>query len=1196
MSGFHVKKGNMKYRAAHQTSPPVRQVLIIMKLMFVLLTVASLHVTAGGHAQQVSFSGREVKLENIFKAVEQQTGYYFLYPETTLVTARPVTVNARKMPLLQFLDVIFKEQPLKYSIESRTINVVQLPARVIANRPVLTEQLAPPPPPLIDVKGRVVDEEGKPVAGASVQVKSAATKGVSTNAEGYFELKGMDEKATLIISGVNIETHEVKVSGKTALGDVVVKVKVAEGEEVVLVNTGYQQLPKERATGSFEMVDNKLFNRRVSTDVLSRLEDVVPGLIFNRRYSSGNNISIRGRNTLTGDGQPLIVVDNFPFEGDLSALNPNDIENITVLKDAAAASIWGAKAGNGVIVITTKKGVYNKRPTVSFNSNFTVTEKPDLYYQPKMSSADYIEWEQFMFGRGYYNAFLNSVNKTAFTPVVELLFQHSNGLLSEAALTQQLGALKQMDIRSDMECYLYRSGQNQQYAVALSGGNANQKYALSVGLDRNLATAIGDANRRITINANHSYGFFNNKLEIHTGVYYASQLQDRNALNDLTYTNARNTTETIYPYARLTDDAGNPAVVEKKHRLSYASAAVANGLLDWTYNPLNELGFADNATNKTELRLRGGLNYKLLPYLQAELNYLYQSSSTNIRDHYSEATYFTRDLINRYTQVGSGGSLTFPIPRGGILDRRITAMAGHSLRGQLNLSKNMGPGRLDMIAGAELRDHHTETFDQRWYGYNDEYATRVLVDYITGFKSYVNPGTSIRIPANDAQSYLIDRYLSYYTNAAYSLQRKYIISGSARLDQSNLFGVKANQKGVPLWSAGISWIVSAEDFMQHSPFSYLKIRVSYGASGNVNKSISAQTTASFSSSQDALSLLPYATIQNPPNPSLKWERVKILNFGADFETLNKRLSGSLEYFRKQGLDLFSQVPFAPSTGISSFSGNVSATKGHGVDLTLNFAATKGAVKWNINALFSYITDRVTDFKLKYSVSLFLNSGESGVYVAEGKPQFALYSYPFAGLDSENGDPLGYLDGVPSNDWSTIASSITTLDDMQYHGSARPVTFGALRNTISWKGLSFSANISYRLGYYFRRSSVNYAALWVGQLVHGDFTNRWKKPGDEKFTNIPSTPAALNSPRNNFYMNSAALVTKGDHIRLQDIQLSYTLPALKFKDGASRLIDIYMYANNLGILWKANNLTIDPDYPVANFPPQRTLAIGLKMNL
>lgn len=1043
------------------------------------------------------------------------------------------------------------------------------------------------------ITGRLTDgESGQPVSNALIKILDSDA-GATSDSLGMFSIVTGKFPVTLLISHVGYESMywPLNIFPQDVL-EVRLRAKTRELSEVV-VSTGYQQIPRERMTGSFSQVNNELFNRRVSPDILSRLEDVVPGLVFNRRHGA-NNISVRGRNTISGDGQPLIVVDNFPFEGDLSSINPNDIENVTVLRDAAASSIWGARAGNGVIVITTRKGGYQRAPVITFNANMTLSEKPDLYYQSQMSSADYIDWEKYMFQRGYYNSFLNSATKPAFTPVVEVLFQQRDGLVSESVATQQIEALKSYDIRKDMDRYLYQNALNSQYSVALSGGSINQKYALSVGYDKLLAATVGDARDRLTINANHTYGLYNNKLELSTGAYYAFQHQHRNSPGQLTFTGI-NGAQSLYPYARLADEHGKPLATEKNYRLSYAEQAMGNGLLDWTYRPLEELAKSDNTTRASELRLRAALAYKMFSFLNAEVSYLYQSSSSFLRDHYSVQTYYARDIINRFAQRQNNGSLMFPVPRGGILDRSFNSTRGHSLRGQLNFSKRLGAGDLDAIGGAELRDHHTERVNSRWYGYDDEYSTATLVDYVTAFSSYVNPGGfRTAIPSNALQAYLVDRYLSYYSNAGYSIKKKYVLSGSARLDQSNLFGVKTNQKGVPLWSAGLAWLASSEKFMHESAFSYLRLRVTYGYSGNVNKSLSAKTTAAFSPT-DFLSLLPYATIQNPPNPTLRWERVKMLNFGLDFETRNGRAGGALEYYRKKGLDLFGQVPYAPSTGISTFSGNTAATQGQGLDLSLNVRATQGAVRWDVNTLFSYVSDKITDFKVEYAARNFALSTESRGLPLVGKPQYALYSYAFSGIDPDNGDPLGYLDGQVSNEWAKIMQT-TTVQNLQYHGSSRPVVYGSLRNNLSWNNISLSANLSYRLGYYFRRSSVNYASLWLGLPVHGDYEKRWQKPGDEHLSNVPSNPGALNSDRSTFYLYSAALVERADHLRLQDIQLSYNVAKLKLSSFEAKNTQIYAYVNNLGILWKASKTDLDPDYPTSVFPLQRSLAIGLRFNL
>lgn len=368
--------GNLSWRKL----PP--QIHKTMKLLCFLMTAAFLQVYATGSAQ-VTLSLKDAPLEKVLHEIERQTGYGFLYTKKMMREAPDVTIDVKNVSVSQALQECFRGQPLEYSIDKNTIVITR---KVLTSEWQLPGFVLPPP---IDVHGRVVNEKGEPVAGASVKVKGS-DKGISTDANGEFVLTGIDENATLVISGVNIETFEVKVNGKTDLGVLKGKLKISENEEIEIVSTGYQQLPKERATGSFVFIDNKLLNRRVSTNILDRLEGVTSGLIFNPGNLSNGarlpneklGITIRGVTTIDEkvSADPLIVLDNFPYEGDINNINPNEVESITVLKDAAAASIWGARAGNGVIVITTKKGKRGQPLKVNFTSNFTLGERPDLFY------------------------------------------------------------------------------------------------------------------------------------------------------------------------------------------------------------------------------------------------------------------------------------------------------------------------------------------------------------------------------------------------------------------------------------------------------------------------------------------------------------------------------------------------------------------------------------------------------------------------------------------------------------------------------------------------------------------------------------------------------------------------------------------------------------------------------------------------
>lgn len=429
------------------------------------------------------------------------------------------------------------------------------------------------------VRGRVLSAVDQlPLAGAAVNL-SVTGASVAADSTGYFTISA-PEGAVLSVSFVGYRTVEVRVTANMQSLQIIHMEPSENTLEEVIVSTGYQELPKERATGSFVKLNNELLNRRVSSDIISRLEDVTPGLVFNR--VGNNKISIRGQSTVHANAAPLIVIDNFAYDGDINSINPNDVESITILKDAAAASIWGARAGNGVIVITTKAGKYQSPMRIAFNTNYSITGKPDLFYQPQMSVSDYIETEKLLFSKGFFKNSETSVNKTPLSPVVELLIARRDGLIDASTADRQIEALKSHDLRNDLSRYLYRQGQNQQYALNLTGGSSNQRYYVSAGYDKSLASAIGQDNNRITLNANQTYAFANQKLELSTGLYLTESRTQNNSPGIPRMSSA----SPLYPYARLADDNGTPLSIVHDYRSKFITEARSNGLLNWDYKPL----------------------------------------------------------------------------------------------------------------------------------------------------------------------------------------------------------------------------------------------------------------------------------------------------------------------------------------------------------------------------------------------------------------------------------------------------------------------------------------------------------------------------------------------------------------------------------------------------------------------------------
>lgn len=1022
-------------------------------------------------------------------------------------------------------------------------------------------------------------KSGAPLPGAMVLILDQG-KSTVTNEKGKFSFTLNSGVYELKVSFIGFKTLNYPITIPHS-GELILSLEEDEKdlEEIVVVSTGYQEIPKERVTGSFSFLDRELIDRRVSTSLIDRMEDVTSGMIYNRNTNTEDKISIRGTSTLFGNTQPLFVVDNLPYEGNIDNINPNDVESITVLKDAAAASIWGAQAGNGVIVITTKSGRYRQPIRVSFQANLSIVEKPNIFYAPQMEIPDFIAQEKRLFGAGYYNSAINSSAKTPLSPVVEALLAARNGQITQQEADALLAQYAKQDSRRDLSDIYYGNAIKQQYAFQISGGGEDYFFNFTGGYDSNLANQIGTQDDRITLSGKQNFRLVKDRLEFSSGLY----LSRINRFSDTGLPNPR-------AYESLADETGNALPLVAGLNTRFVESTLGTGLLDWRFFPVDEIGKRNDHTVANDFRINAGLKLNLLQGLNAHLQYQYWTNNGSTRNIETEDLWVIRHLINSYTQKLQDGSLFLAIPRGSRFTNTSTVSNSHNLRANLTYQLSKGPHGLNVLGGWELRDLNTTSDRMGYYGYNDALGLSTPVDFITRFPQYQNPGSRLVIPYQGSHSGLTDRYLSYFGNMGYTFRERYLLTASARKDMSNLFGVETNQKGVPLWSAGAGWILSEEDFYNWNAMPFLKLRLSYGYNGNVDKNTTAFTTIQYTNFHDYVPGIRYGYITNPPNPNLSWEKIRIVNLGLDFESKSGRLGGSLEFYSKKGEDLIGETEVPDSNGIYQFRGNFSGTLTQGFDLLLNTVNIQKSWQWSTQWILSGLTDEVTYFEGARSASQYLAS-QSNMVPQQGRPLYSVYSYPWAGLDPVNGNPLGYLDGEVSDQYSRILSS-TTPETLQFHGSARPTLFGAVRNTVEWKGWNLSFNISYRLGYYFRRSSVDYAALSRGEITHSDYSNRWIKPGDETQTQIPSQPDRLDTQRNNFYRGAAVLVERGDHIRFQDIRLGYSWTKIQHLNLPFRRVEFFTYLNNLGLLWTATKLPMDPDYPIRE--PQKSGSFGLRI--
>ncbi|WP_158993856.1 SusC/RagA family TonB-linked outer membrane protein [Mucilaginibacter sp. L196] len=1049
----------------------------------------------------------------------------------------------------------------------------------------------------IHLTGHIIDSaNNKPLQGATIKIK-ATQLSVSTDENGNFSINAEKKPGKLIVSFIGYKPIEVTFSVTNsgpffiALGGDYSALK-----EVSVVSTGYQTIPKERATGSFAQPITEMYDARVSTDVVSKLDGITSGLFFNRNTNTTQtgqlDISIRGRSTIFANDQPLIVVDNFPYSGDIGNLNPNDVASITVLKDAAAASIWGVRAGNGVIVITTKKGKLNQPLKVTLNSNVTVIQKPDIKYNPNYtSSSDYINVEEFLFKNGYYDGNLtNNTNYPFVSPVVNILAQQRAGNISSTDVTNQINNLSNNNLLNDISKYLYQNAVNQQYSVNLNGGDEKTTYFFSAGYDNNLQSPKDNNYDRLTLNSNLVFTPVKN-LQLSIGINYIQS----NTKTDNTISNVLS--GNIYPYAQLADAKGNPQQVNTLFRPGFIQSAQSLGYLDWSYSPLKDLGLDNNTTKYGDIRISPGIRYNILKGLSVEGKYQYEQYTSNYRDYESEQTFYTRNLINEYSNVDNNGNVDgYNIPLGGILNQSLTTVTAYNIRGQLSYNQTWHRNSVNAIAGIEQSQTKTDgNSDGTLYGYNDGTGNYSNVDLLTTFA--LNPQTGYaNIPTNAAETGLINRVRSYFGNAAYTYDNKYTFSASGRIDGSNYFGVSTNLKSVPLWSTGLKWAIDKEPFYRIDWIPVLRLRATYGYNGNLNQNITGITTFMYRPVNSSYTGLTQAYVANIGDPELTWEKAGIGNLGLDFALKNNILSGSLEYFKKNGEDIIGNESVPPSTGLTTFAGNYASMKGNGFDIQLTSKNIDKGVKWFTTLLFSHATDKVTQYNAPIIPSALTTADGAGgsTYPVIGYPVYGEWSYRWAGLDPTNGDPQGYINGKISKDYSSLTNPVSQ-SDLVYSGPARPQYYGGVNNRIKYKNLSLDFNLSYKFDYYFRRSSLNYSTLfnsWLGG--NKEFAQRWQKPGDEKVTNVPSMVYPDYPSRDQFYQYSTATVEKGDNIRLQDISLSYSFTKKQYRQLPFDNVQIFVYANNLGIIWRANKLGLDPDNPTG-YPSPRSISFGFKTN-
>jgi TonB-linked SusC/RagA family outer membrane protein len=1217
----------------------IRKLLLIMRLTTIIIFITIMQVSATSFAQQITLSEKKVGLKELFKKIQQQSDYDFVYTAQLLKNAKTVEIYVKGMELKEVLDMVFRDQPLTYIIDEHTIVIKEKERSILDN---IKDFLAS-----IDIRGVVTNDKGEPLPGASVRLEGTQRMAI-TDADGKYFLQNVPNEGNLIFSYIGFQTDTIGIRGFTVI-NMKLKPQSNNMQVVTIVSNGYQDLPKERATGSFEVISKQQLLHSTDPNLLKRLEGITTSMDFrndlhpvnssnpNAKQSPLAYLTIRGKNTLNDaqnaalngntSGQVLVVIDGIASPYSIDKVNPNDVESVTVLKDAAAASIWGSRAANGVIVIKTKRGSYNKPTQISFNSDVSITKKVDLFYNKTMSTSDFIDAQitQFTQKGRVLPAISPSdlYGQEPVSPVAEIMDAWKNqGTLTAAQAKQQIDALRGNDIRRDYTKYFLRDAVTQSYSLGIDGGSTLLNYRLSGGYDKTINNTQASGTNRMVITANFSSRPLKN-LDLQTNISY-NVLHNNDQAPQNAITGATNSV--FQPYTKLTDDNGNPALVTKTYRpglVNLLASSYGDHIESLQYRPLDDINEGYEKVKSQNLNLNFSANYKLLDGLSAQATYNYNSGRNDDNTLYRQNSFFMRNLYDYYTtspysfdeQTGDPvPAFVHNLPLGGQYTTNLVKTTNQTLRGQLNYNKNWNEKHeLSAIAGIDVAQTYSITKVDGYYGYNENtlqsannvnFHDLVPILFASDFSGYASdyiPKITTGFVDTKVRTY------SYYANAAYTYDKRYTLSGSFRRDLSSEFGRGENNSGTPFYSFGVGWNINQEQFYHWELVPSLRFRATFGYNGNVNPLVLARPLINYSTF-NGNNNLPYAytdASSGVSNKLLRPEKTGIYNLGVDFALKGNRVSGSIEYYNKKTSDLLANGALDPSTGYTNTTYNTGDLRGYGMDITINTLNVKtGLFRWNSNLLFSYNKEKVTKlYGTAASTAGQVVSNSTGSY-NQGYDLSRLFGYKWAGLDPQTGDPRGYVAGVATAISTTSEGTAAynaiqnaPISSLHYFGSAVPVYYGSFRNTFTYGQFAASANVLYKLGYYFRRPAsqiVSYSALYATTpVLQGiEYVNRWQKPGDEAHTNVPSAAySSTNQNRDLFYQYSDINVLKGDHIRLQEINLSYTIAAPK--KWFIKNPRVYANVTNLGIIWRANKLGLDPD--VFDYPIPKTYSIGFSAN-
>lgn len=1176
-----------------------REILAKRKTPFFLLLICLCLLLAprGASAQtadkRISYQCKNQKLSAALKAVERKSGYYKIQFSYADINSYSVTANIKQETAPEAVRQLLSGLPLSGSVNKRFI--------VISAKSGKTHWIS----------GTVTDTSGEPLVGASVYLKEAK-RGAITDANGRYTInvKLNDE---VVFSYIGMETKQI-----TYRGGSVFNVELVESAGNMLnetVVTGYQDIKKEKMTGSVSTIRADKLEERYTTNVMDNLEGRVAGL-----STYGGDLKIRGTSSLYASTSPLLVVDGLPIEGKISDLNPYDIESINVLKDAAASAIYGARASNGIIVITTKNAKKKGKLEIDFSANLTVKEKKNMDYSDNfyMNAEQQVNMESDYWNYYYFDndgevtdPLASTASSIAYgtsyiSPIHYGYYQLAKGEITQEQLNQTLAKLKKNNYAQEYADAVYRQQVMQQYNLSLRSKGDKYSSNLTLNYKHDNSGQINTFNQAFNINYKGSYDvakWLTATFSIN-GVYNKSREPGYDYNASYTSPWAMPAYESLYNE----DGSSRPAYYWYSGN-AYWTETQKDGISDLGVNVVDEFYNNTQDSKNQHMRWHGDLLFKIFKGFTLNTQFIYENDHTTTKWYANQDSHVSRIIKNAYAQLGSDGKVTYLTPEtGGMLRTTNTDGEYWTARAQANYTNTFGKHAITALAGLEFRDTKYNGSKSLSLGYDDQLqnSSTATVDFGTLSQMDYSPyymASGYGFSANqfafspyleDGMGVIVEqhhRYASGYFNFTYTFDDRYNAFFSFRKDYADVYGLNAKFRGKPLWSVGAGWNAHNEKFMKDIKWiNFLKLRVSYGVTGNIYQGATSYMTAT-STGLNQYTNLPYGEIESPANPNLKWEQSRTTNIGVDFAFLNNRISGSLDYYNKVGKDIFSNRMLDPTTGFSSMFMNTASMRNRGVELALTGEIFRPAARrqfgWSASLTFSHNSNEVTSVE---NPAVYAYSLISTPYKV-GYSSSALWSYRFAGIsdqEGEKGQTLWYIeDGGKSHN-----AQSRSVDILEYSGQSEPKVIMGLDNRLTWNGFSLSFMLSYYGGHKMRVLCENETfGCGEGSPVPSYFLNAWTP---ENPTNTPGIGRYSSSSLGSETSYSDISVHDAAFLKIRNIVLGYDLPQEWLRKIGINRVSLRFQIDNPKYLWVKNHVNVDPE--TLGIRNQSSYIFGLNVNL